>query len=87
MLLSFHLYRYIIFFSPFDIAYYLSSAMPILLVLSGIEEFARVKKVFLGVVMASKLYPQSVVAMAIVGMFKSKLYGSLVVLCILSRHY
>jgi len=40
------------------------------LILHTIEEFARAKKVLSGVVMAMALYPDSVVAMAIVGMFK-----------------
>ena len=35
-----------------------------------IHEFARAKKVLSGVTMAAALYPNSLVAMAIVGMFK-----------------
>ena len=62
--------RYLIYFSPFDVFYYLCAATPVRLMLLTIHEFARAKKVMSGVTMAAALYPNSLVAMAIVGMFK-----------------
>ena len=58
------------FLSPYDIGYALTHATPVQLTLYIIEEFARAKKVYSGVVMASAVYPQSLVAMAVVGMLK-----------------
>jgi len=71
---------YLIYFSPFDVFYYLCAATPVQLILHTIEEFARAKKVLSGVVMAMTLYPNSMVAMAIVGMFKgnSVLYQAVI---------
>ena len=64
--------RYLIYFSPFDVFYYLCAATPVRLMLLTIHEFARAKKVLSGVTMAAALYPNSLVAMAIVGMFKGR---------------
>lgn len=67
-------HRYFIFFSPLDICYVLCAATPVQLLLYTVEEFGRAKKVLSGVTMASELYPQSMVAMAIVGMLKGMMY-------------
>ena len=64
--------RYLIYFCPFDVFYYLCAATPVRLMLLTIHEFARAKKVLSGVTMAAALYPNSLVAMAIVGMFKGR---------------
>ena len=62
--------RYMIFLSPYDIGYALCLSSPIQLILYIIEEFARAKKVYNGVAMAAAVYPQSMLAMAVVGMLK-----------------
>ena len=62
--------RYLIYFCPFDVFYYLCAATPVRLTLLAVHEFARAKKVLSGVTMAAALYPNSLVAMAIVGMLK-----------------
>ena len=73
-------HRYFIFFSPLDICYFLCAAAPVHLLLYTVEEFGRAKKVLSGVTMASELYPQSMVAMAIVGMLKGMVYVKLIVM-------
>ena len=66
------MYRYMVFLSPYDIGYALCLATPVQLSLSVIEELARAKKVYSGVAMAAAVYPQSLLAMAVVGMLKGK---------------
>ena len=63
-----------VFLSPFDVGYALCLATPIQLILYTIEEFARAKKVYAGVAMAAAVYPNSMLAMAVVGMLKGKLH-------------
>ena len=63
-------HRYLIFFSPFDICYGLCHFLPVNLILWIIKELVRAKKVYSGVKMAANVYPNSLLAMAIVGMFK-----------------
>ena len=43
---------------------------PLKLVLLLVEELARAKKIFAGVTLAASVYPNSLLAMAVVGMFK-----------------
>ncbi len=39
-----------------------------------VEELARAKKIFAGVTLAASVYPQCLLAMAVVGMFKGILH-------------
>lgn len=72
-MLCLHVPRYLIFFSPLDLFYLLTLLTPLRLVLLLVKELARAKKIFAGVTLATSVYPQSLLAMAIVGMFKGEL--------------
>ena len=62
--------RYLIFLGPLDVCYHLCSVLPVQLLLFTLEEVGRAKKIVSGVSAASALYPQSLVAMAVVGLLK-----------------
>ena len=64
--------RYLVFFSPLDMCYNLCCMPPVTLTLWIIKELSRAKKVYSGVTSAAELYPESILIMAIVGMFKGK---------------
>ena len=51
--------------------------MPVQMALLTVEELGRAKKILSGVAMASDLYPQSMLAMAIVGMIKGMKWSQL----------
>ena len=63
-------YRYLIFLGPLDVFFHLCSAQPVQLALFTVEEVGRAKKILSGVSAAAALYPQSLVAMAVVGLVK-----------------
>ena len=65
-------YRYLVFLSPLDTCFHWCSALPVQLALFSVEEVGRAKKILSGVTAASALYPESVLAMAIVGLVKGK---------------
>ena len=61
------------FFSPKDVCYGFCHFIPVNLALWIVKELATAKKVFSGVTMAAEIYPTSILAMAVVGMFKGKM--------------
>lgn len=68
--------RYLVFFSPFDVFYKLCTFTPILIAIQTLNEFSRAKKALSGVTMAATLYPTwSLFAIALVGMFKGRLWS------------
>ena len=69
-LVSPHACRYLVFFSPLDICYGLCHFIPVNLALWVVKELARAKKAYSGVTMAAVVYPDSLLAMAVVGMLK-----------------
>ena len=64
--------RYLVFFSPLDAFYSLCHFTPLFLVLGILKEISRAKKVYSGIGMAAAVYPNSMLAMAVVGMLKGK---------------
>lgn len=67
--------RYLVFFSPLDVCYGLCHFVPVNLALWVVKELARAKKAYSGVLMASTVYPDSLLAMAVVGMLKGEVQG------------
>src|SRR5687768_10505291 len=61
---------YLIFYSPLDIAYLLSKTLPCRLIFASLKEMGRCHKVLDGVNAAAKVYPQSYLAMALIGMIR-----------------
>jgi hypothetical protein len=61
-----------VFFSPLDICYALCHFTPLYLTLWVLKELSRAKKVYKGVLMASVVYPESVIAMAVAGTLVGK---------------
>lgn len=64
------LYRYMVFYTPFDIGYKIGKFLPIKLVASAMKEIYRAKKVYDGVTHAAKLYPNAWIIMIIIGTIK-----------------
>ena len=58
------------FFSPIDVFFALCHFTPLNLLLWILKELSRAKKVYSGVVMAAGVYPDSLLAMVVVGMLK-----------------
>ena len=58
---------YLVFFSPWDFAFSLLSLLPLRIVLEVIHEVKRAINVNLGVLQASKVYPEAWTVMAIIG--------------------
>ncbi|CAJ0951520.1 unnamed protein product, partial [Mesorhabditis belari] len=61
---------YLVFYSPFDIFYRVSTFFPIKLVLSVLKEAQRAYKVSHGVAHACRVYPESYLVQAMVGISK-----------------
>jgi uncharacterized membrane protein YeiH len=61
---------YLIFYSPFDVVYRLTTFFPIKLVLSVLKEAQRAYKVSHGVAHARRVYPESYLVQAMVGISK-----------------
>lgn len=62
---------YLIFFSPFDVFYYLCKITPVWLLLNIVEELGKAKKIMAAVEMAFGVYnAPSLLAVAVVAMFK-----------------
>ncbi|CAJ0585671.1 unnamed protein product, partial [Mesorhabditis spiculigera] len=61
---------YVIFYSPFDVVYKLTKFFPIKVVLSVLKEIQRAYKVSHGVAHARRLYPESYLVQAMVGISK-----------------
>lgn len=71
-LLSTFIFRYLIFYSPFDIVYKLAKFFPFKLVLSVMKEVQRAHKVHSGVLHAAKVYPNAYLIMIIIGTAKGE---------------
>ena len=65
-------YRYLIFLGPLDICFHVCASLPVQLALYTVEEVGRAKKILSGVTAASHLYPDSLLAMAVVGLLKGE---------------
>lgn len=63
-------FRYLIFYSPFDIVYKICKFLPVKLVIASMKEVMRCKKVYDGVVHAAKIYPNAYLIMIIIGVIK-----------------
>lgn len=63
-------YRYIVFYTPFDIGYKVAKFLPVKIVASAMKEIYRAKKVYDGVGHAAKLYPNAWIIMIIIGTLK-----------------
>lgn len=72
-MLTASLFRYLVFYSPFDIVYKVCKFLPVKLVLSSLKEVYRCKKVHDGVVHAAKIFPNSYLIMVIIGAVKGEL--------------
>lgn len=64
-----HFFRYLVFYTPFDVGYKVAKFLPVKIVASAMKEIYRAKKVYDGVSHAAKLYPNAYVIMIIVGKF------------------
>jgi hypothetical protein len=64
------LFRYVVFYTPFDIGYKVVKFLPIKLLLAAMKEVYRCKKVHDGVMHAAKIYPNGYVAMIAIGTVK-----------------
>lgn len=60
-------FRYLVFYTPFDVGYKVAKFLPVKVVASAMKEIYRAKKVYDGVSHAAKLYPNAYVIMIIVG--------------------
>ena len=61
---------YLIFYSPFDIVYKFCSFMPIKITLYCMNEIFNCKAIYQGILHASKIFPDSYVVMAFIGIIK-----------------
>lgn len=61
---------YLIFYSPFDIVYRLCNFMLIKVLLNCMNEVHNCKAIYQGIVHASKIFPDSYVVMALIGIVK-----------------
>ena len=64
--------RYLVFYSPFDLAYKISRLLPFKMVLAGFKEVQRAHKVYHAVSHTAKLYPNSYLVIVIIGTVKGK---------------
>lgn len=65
-------FRYLIFYSPFDIVYKICKFLPIKIVIAMMKEVIRCKKINDGVGHAAHLYPNSYLIMVIIGTVKGE---------------
>ena len=72
-LLFYHFYRYLVFYSPFDIVYKIAKFLPCKLVICGLKEVQRSHKVYHAVIHTMKIYPNSYLVIIIIGTVKGKL--------------
>jgi len=63
-------WRYLIFYSPFDVVYKICKFLPVKIVIATLKEVMRCKKVHDGVAHAAKLYPNGWIIMIITGTIK-----------------
>lgn len=84
-------FRYFVFYSPFDLVYKLLHFFPIKLVVSLAKEVQRTHKVHHAVTHAAKLYPNSYLVMVLIGAVKGGSMGLLFVLisyvCLHPRYF
>ena len=65
-------FRYLIFYSPFDLVYKIIKLLPCKMVVSGFKEVQRAHKVYHAVNHTAKLYPNSYLVIILIGTVKGK---------------
>ncbi|XP_074640899.1 trimeric intracellular cation channel type 1B.1-like isoform X2 [Tubulanus polymorphus] len=65
---------YVINYSPFDLAYKISHFLPVKICIYILKEIQRTRKIYEGIIIASKLYPGSYIIIAIIGVVKGSGY-------------
>ncbi|XP_074640900.1 trimeric intracellular cation channel type 1B.1-like isoform X3 [Tubulanus polymorphus] len=71
---------YVINYSPFDLAYKISHFLPVKICIYILKEIQRTRKIYEGIIIASKLYPGSYIIIAIIGVVKGAGAGQLLLL-------
>lgn len=66
---------YLMNYSPFDIVYKVMNLYPMVLIASVLQEFLRVRFIYLGLQQAAKVYPGAYIIMLIGGAIKGNGYG------------
>ena len=63
-------FRYLVFYSPFDVVYKVGKLLPFKMVICGLKEVQRASKVYGAVNHTAKLYPNAYIIIVLIGTIK-----------------
>jgi len=68
-------FRYLVFYSPFDVVYKVGKLLPFKMVICGLKEVQRASKVYGAVNHTAKLYPNAYIIIVLIGTIKGNPLG------------